>query len=128
MISNLYGWELFSTPQAFIYIRITWAIPPMAPQFLGVILGSLYAHDVARIFHGKVRNNHPHQVEPVPSSTIFVIDTPILRLPSSFGVAVWFPWGATPIMHFQIWHNPNCLVLRWSINKLGFLFQRPELH
>ena len=34
------GWEAFPTPGALIHARITWAFSPLAPQVLGVTVGS----------------------------------------------------------------------------------------
>ena len=35
MTPSLRGWEAFSTPEALIHIKITWALSPMVPQVLG---------------------------------------------------------------------------------------------
>jgi hypothetical protein len=52
--------------------------------------------------NGAVCDIHPHQMKSMPSSTIFVINTPILKVQSSLGVALCFPWDITTTMHFQI--------------------------
>src|SRR6202048_4247186 len=48
---------------------------------------SLRGPPCARCFsgtpHGEVRATHPHQTKSMPSSTILVVGTPILKLPSS---------------------------------------------
>ena len=53
---NLRGWEAFPTPGALTHTRITWALSPMAPQVLGVILGPPYAHGVLGTPYGGMRN------------------------------------------------------------------------
>src|SRR6202048_4534206 len=73
------------------------------------------AHGVAGTPHGEVRDTHPHQMESMPSSTIVIVGTPILKLPSSLGVALCFPRGATSTMHLQIWQSPKGVVSRWSV-------------
>jgi hypothetical protein len=44
--------------------------------------GPFCAHDVSDIPFGEVSDTHFHQTESMPSSTILVVDTPILKLPS----------------------------------------------
>jgi hypothetical protein len=44
------------------------------------------AHGVLDIPYGEVHDTHAHQTESMPSSTIFVVGTPIHELPSSI---VW---------------------------------------
>src|ERR1700738_4022088 len=41
------------------------------------------AHGVSGTPYGEVHNTPPHQTESMPSSTILVVGTPILKLPSS---------------------------------------------
>jgi hypothetical protein len=83
MTPSLRGWEAFPTPGALTHTRITWALSPPAPQVPGVTPGSPLCPWCFGHPFGEVRDTHPHQTESMPSSTILVVGTPILELPSS---------------------------------------------
>src|ERR1700684_2358096 len=74
MTPSLRGWEAFPTPGA---------LTPPAPQVPGVTPGSPLCPWCFGHPFGEVRDTHPHQTESMPSSTILVVGTPILELPSS---------------------------------------------
>jgi hypothetical protein len=86
VIPRLYGWKAFPMPKALTHTMITWALTSTSLIILDIIPGFLYAHDIMRTPHGKVCNTHPHQMESMPSSFIFVVGTPILKVPS---LMVW---------------------------------------
>jgi hypothetical protein len=51
-------------------------------------------------------------MELLPTLTTLVVNIPIFRMPSSLGVALCFPWGATPTTHLQILENPKGVVFK----------------
>ena len=65
------------------WLRKSWTSPRSPP----------YAHGVAGTPQGEVYDTHPHQMESMPSSTIFVVGTPILKSPSSLDVTLCFLLG-----------------------------------
>jgi hypothetical protein len=70
-------------PGALTHTRITWAFSPSPPQVSGVTPGSpmcpwCFGHPLWR-----GTRHPPHHTESMPSSTILVVGTPILELPSS---------------------------------------------
>jgi len=81
---------------------------------------SLYAQSIAGTPHGEVRNIHPHQMKSMRTSNIFVVETPILKLPSFFGKTLCLLWNATLIMHLQNWKNYKGIILRWFVTDIGF--------
>ena len=73
------------------------------------------AHGVAGTPQGEVRDTHPHQMESMSSSTILVVGTPILKLPSSLGVALCF-LRARPLQCIsQYGKASKGVVPRWSV-------------
>ena len=102
------------------HTSIMWAFSPMAPQVPGVTSGSPLCPWCLGTPYGEVRDTHPHQMELMPSSIIFVVSKPIFKLPSSLGVALCFPWSATPTMDLQIFHNPKFSFLGGPLAILDF--------
>src|ERR1700738_3418976 len=83
MPPSLRGWEAFPTPGALTHTRITWALSPTVPRVPGVTPGSPLCPWCFGHSSWRGARHSPHQTESMPSSTILVVGTPILKLPSS---------------------------------------------
>ena len=86
------------------------------------------AHGVSGTPHGEVRDTHPHQTESMPSSTILVVGTPILKLPSSMVRHCVYLRARPPQCIFKFGIVPKGVVPRWSVSDLGSLLQGPNLN
>ena len=111
---SLRAWEALSTPRALTLRSLgpshqrhhksqvsLWG-PPCA---LGV-LGSPY---------GEVCDTHLQQTESMPSSTILVVSTPMLKLPSS-AVRHCINLGGNPHNASSNWHSPKGICPRYLSN------------
>jgi hypothetical protein len=83
MTSSLRGWEAFPTPGPSPTLGSLGPSHHRRHKSRVSLRGPLCAHGVSGIPFGEVRDTHSHQTESMPSSTILVVGTPILEVPSS---------------------------------------------
>jgi hypothetical protein len=83
MTPRFCGWEALPTPGALTHTRITWVFSPPVPQVLDVTLGFPLCPWCFRHPFWRGAQHSPHQTESMPSLTILIVGTPILKLPSS---------------------------------------------
>ena len=81
------------------------------------------AHGISGTLYEEVRDTQPHQTESMPTSTILVVGTSILKLPSS--MVQHFGYLRVPLL---IWHSLKGIVPTWFISNLGSLFHGGNLH
>src|SRR6202048_4199486 len=85
------------------------------------------AHGVSGTPHGEVRDSHPHQTESMPSLTIHVVGTPILKLPSSMVWHCVYLRARPPQCIFKFGIVPKVSLLGGPLATLELL-QGPNLH
>jgi hypothetical protein len=125
MTPSLHGWKVFPMPGALIHMRITWPSHHRRRKSQVSLRGSFCAHGVLGIPYEEVCNIHSHQTESMPSSTIFLIGTPILELPFSMARHCVYLRARPPQCIFKFGIVPKVSILGGSLATLDLSSKDP---
>ena len=100
--SSLHGWKAFSIYGISIHTKLTWILSPNGVTSLECHSSMPSVPMYCSISKKEVCDTYPQQMELIPSSIIYVVSTPIFRLPPSFGLVLCFPWSNILTMHPHI--------------------------
>ena len=117
MTPSFCGWEVFLTPGSSPTLRSLGPSHQRRDKSRVLVRGPLCAHNVLGIPYGEVCHTHPLQAESMPSSTILVFGTPILKL-LSFMMRQYIYLKAWPLG--ECTYQPkiptlNCVLIRMVI-------------